>query len=64
VDLHVLLGVETIIIVSVKFDLQMSRGGIATFALVINYLDKGWNPRHITIRLFEMHETTSSSMAL
>ncbi len=59
-----LLGFEIIIIVSINFDLWMSRGGIDTFALVINYLYKAWTPRHITIGLFEMHETTSNSMAL
>ncbi len=57
-------GVETIIIVSVNFDLSMSRVGIDTFALVINYLDKVWTVRHIIVGLFEMHETTNNSMAL
>jgi len=32
--------------------------------LVVNYLDEGWTPRHVIVRLFEMHETTSSTMAL
>jgi uncharacterized membrane protein (DUF441 family) len=32
--------------------------------LVINYLDEGWTPRHVILRLFEMHKTTSSTMAL
>jgi hypothetical protein len=50
-NLHVLPRVETLIIVSVNFDLRMSRGVIDTFALVINYLDKAWTPRHITIGL-------------
>lgn len=42
----------------------MSKGGMDTFALVMNYLNDIWTPRHATIRLFEVHETTSSAMAL
>ncbi len=63
-DLHVLPRVETIIIVSVNYGLRMSRVGIDTFVLVINYLDKFWTLRHIIVGLFEMHETTNNSMAL
>ncbi len=33
-------------------------------ALVVNYLDGGWTPRHVIVRLFEMHETSSSTTAL
>ncbi len=34
-----------------------------TFALIINYLNESWMPRHVTIGLFEVHETTWLSMA-
>ncbi len=27
-------------------------------------MDEGWTPRHVIVRLFEMHKTTSSTMAL
>jgi hypothetical protein len=37
----------------------MSKGGVSTFALVINYLDEAWKVRHVSDNLFEMHETTS-----
>jgi hypothetical protein len=37
----------------------MSKGGVNTFALVINYLNEAWKLRHVTDNLFEVHETTS-----
>jgi hypothetical protein len=40
----------------------MSRGCVDTFALVINYLNESWMPHHVTIGLFEVHETTRLSM--
>jgi hypothetical protein len=43
-DLHVLLGFQTTTIVVIRFDLLMSKGGVDTFALVINYLDTSWIP--------------------
>ncbi len=48
----------------VNFNLWMSRGGAYTFALVINYLDEAWTPRHAIIGLFEVHETSSGAMVL
>jgi hypothetical protein len=41
----------------------MSRGGVDTFALVINCLNESWMPQHVTIGLFEVHETIGLSMA-
>ncbi len=49
------------IIMFINFDIWMFRGGVDTFALVINYLDK---PRHATIGLFEVHETSGGAMVL
>lgn len=42
----------------------MSRGGVDTFALVINYLDESWTPRHVIVGLFAVYETTSNAMTL
>ncbi len=39
-DLHVLHSLETTTIVCASFDILMSKGGVDTFASVINYLDK------------------------
>jgi hypothetical protein len=41
----------------------MSTTGINTFALVINYLDEAWTPRHVIVGLFKVHETSGSAMA-
>jgi hypothetical protein len=35
-----------------------------TFAFVINYLNESWMPQHVTIGLFEVHETIGFSMAI
>jgi hypothetical protein len=40
----------------------MSKSGIDTFALVINYLDEVSTPMHGTIGVFEVPETTGNSM--
>ncbi len=63
-DLHMLPNLETITIVFASFDLCMSKGGVNTFVLIINYLDEGWTPRHVTMKLFEVHEITSNAMVL
>jgi hypothetical protein len=42
----------------------MSRGGVYTFALVINYLDESWIPHHATVRLFYVQKTKGIAMAL
>jgi len=42
----------------------MSKSEVDTFALVMNYLNDIWTPKHATIGLFEVHETTGSAMTL
>jgi hypothetical protein len=32
--------------------------------MVNNYLDETWTPKHVTMGLFEMHETINNVMAL
>jgi len=41
----------------------MFRDNMDTFALIIDYLNDSWTPMHVTIDLFEVHETTSLSTA-
>ncbi len=36
-----------------RFDLWMSKGAHNIFALVINFLGFDWQPKHVTIGLFE-----------
>jgi hypothetical protein len=52
-DIHVLPKFTNVAIDSTSFVLWMSKGGVDTFALVINYLTKAW----------EVNETTDSCMA-
>jgi len=63
VRLHVLPGFVKATTLPASFDLWMSRGGVDTFALVINCLNEFWMPQHVTIGLFEVHETIGLSMA-
>jgi len=41
----------------------MSKGAYDVFALVINFLNNDWQPKHVTIGLFEVTETTSQALA-
>ncbi len=40
----------------------MSKGSYNVFALVINFLSNDWQPKHVTIGLFEAIETTSQTL--
>jgi hypothetical protein len=62
IQLHVLLRLAETTTLSTSFDLWMSKGGVDTFALVINYLYESWMPQHVTIGLFEVHETIGLSI--
>jgi hypothetical protein len=42
-------SLETTTIIFTSFDFGMSKGGVDTFALMINYLDESWIPRHASI---------------
>jgi hypothetical protein len=61
-QLHVLPGLAKATTLSANFDLWMSKGGMDTFALVINHLNESWMPQHVTIGLFEVHEIIGLSM--
>ncbi len=62
-DMHVLPKLVSTAIVSTSFDLWMSKGGVNTFALVINYLIKTWEPMHIVIEFFEVNEIIALCIA-
>jgi hypothetical protein len=44
------------------FDLWMSRSSYDTFALVINFFNLSWIPCHISIGLFEAHDTFGATL--
>jgi hypothetical protein len=63
-NLDVMSFFESIATISCNFIFWMSRGGVDTFALVINYLDETCTPRHVNMGLFKVHETINSAMVL
>ncbi len=46
-----------------SFDIQMFKGGVNTFALVIYYANESWTFIHVIVDLFEEFDTTGLSMA-
>jgi phage-related holin len=63
IDIHVLPKLASALVVSASFDLWMSKRGIDTFALVVNYLSKAWELVHVIVNLFEVNETIGFYMA-
>jgi hypothetical protein len=60
-DLHLFPSLETTTIVCASFDILMSKGGVDTFALVINYLDKvGFH----NMLLFEVQEINALNLCV
>ncbi len=62
-DIHVLPKLASATIVYASFDLWMSKGGINTFSLIMNYLSKNWESMNVNVGMFEVNETTDSCMA-
>ncbi len=64
-DCHILHALAKAIIVTTTLDLWMSHGRFDTFALVVNYIiNNKWEPCHITIGIFKVHETSRTTMDL
>jgi hypothetical protein len=55
---------ESTTTIAINFDLWMSKGGVDTFVLVINYLDEACTCRHVVVGLFKVHEITRNAMVL
>lgn len=60
--MHVLPKLVNIKTIFVSFDLWMSRGGVDTFSLVMNYFIKTWAFMYVTIRLSKVNEITNLCM--
>ncbi len=56
-NLHMLPIFASTTTMFTSLDLWMSKGGVNTFTLVINYLNEIGILVHVTISLFEIHET-------
>jgi hypothetical protein len=63
-DQHVLPNLKTITTILASFNLWMSHGDVDTFALVINFVIEAWVLMHVTIGLFEVHETSRQPMPI
>jgi len=44
------------------FDLWMSRVGYDTFVMVVSFINSFWEPIHMTVRVFEVQNTTNGTM--
>jgi hypothetical protein len=56
-EFYVFLALEKYHYANTSFDIWMSKGACDVFALVINFLGSDWQPKHVTISLFEAIET-------
>jgi hypothetical protein len=42
----------------------MSQGGFNTIVLIVSYINKTWEPCHVTINIFEFHKNLRATMAI
>lgn len=56
-ECHVILTLVEATTIITTFDLWMSWTSFATFVFVVNYINKNWQPCHIIMGFFEVHET-------
>lgn len=61
---HALLALTKTNKVTTTFDLWVSWVGFDIFALVVNYINKNWQPYHIIMGVFEVVETMRVVMAM
>ncbi len=55
-DLYVFSKLAFAFTIFAIFDLQMFKGDLDMFSLVINFLNESWNPMNATMGLFEVNE--------
>jgi hypothetical protein len=48
---------------SCSFDLWMFHVGFDTFAIIVSFINTSWEPCHVTIRIFEVHNIVGVVMA-
>jgi hypothetical protein len=52
------------LVVTTTFDLWMSMGAYDVFALVVNFINVDWTPKHAMIKLFQAIETMKQTVVL
>ncbi len=54
----VLPYINVVIFIIVTFDLWMNKGAFDNFSFMINFLTLDWEPKHVTMGLFDAKHTT------
>jgi hypothetical protein len=62
-QLSVVLALAKCYSITTNFDLWMFKGTYNVFALVINFLSNDWQPKHVTINLFEATKILRQTLA-
>jgi hypothetical protein len=62
-DANVLPTMFICFIISDTFDLWMNQNGFNIFALVVNFIDDAWVPKHISVFLFKIPYTNYTTYA-
>ncbi len=52
-----------LVFVITTFDLWMRKGALDTFVFVISFLRLHWEPKHVTIGLFEVNDIIKITLA-
>jgi hypothetical protein len=60
---YVLLSFASYVTCLTSFNLWMSCGGHDTFVMVVSFINNLWKPTHVTMGIFEVHNTTITAMA-
>jgi len=47
---------------SCSFDLWMTHEGFNAFVIIVSFIDASWEPCHVTIGIFEVHNIASAAM--
>jgi len=63
-ECHVFLTFVNATTIITTFYLWMFRRGFDTFVLVMNYINKKWEPCHVIMGIFEVLETLRAAMAI
>jgi len=60
---YVCLKLPTYVLSMCTFDLWMNKGPCNVFVVIVNFMLKNWEPKHVTINLFQAFYTINATMA-
>jgi hypothetical protein len=61
---YVYLKLTTYMLSMCTFDLWMNKGPHNVFGVIVNFMLKNWEPKHVIISLFEPFDTIIATMVL